>query len=139
MIADRAFADRALAAAGGLAGLLGVALSAVAAHVTGASTLDIAARFLLVHAVALLALAALAAGGTLHPLTARLAGLALGVGLTLFSGDLAWRALVGTAPIPSAAPVGGTILIGGWALVIAAALIGRRPARIEPGRPTAPT
>lgn len=121
-------ADRALAAAGGLAGVLGVALSAVAAHITGAGSLDISAHFLLVHAPALLALAALSANGPLHPTTTRLAGAALVVGLALFSGDLAWRSFRAVALFPSAAPIGGVVLMAGWAAVAVAAAIGRRAA-----------
>ena len=47
--------DRILIALGAIAGLAGVALSAAAAHVTGAGSLETAARFLLFHAPALLA------------------------------------------------------------------------------------
>ena len=77
--------DRALVACGALAGLAGVALSAAAAHVTGPGSLDTAARFLLVHAPALLALALLAATGLVHPGLGRAAGLALVLGLVLFA------------------------------------------------------
>lgn len=118
--------DRALVACGALAGLAGVALSAAAAHVTGPSSLDTAARFLLVHAPALLALALLAATGLVHPWLGRGAGLALVVGLVLFCGDLSLRALRGAALFPMAAPAGGIVLMLGWAL---AALAAALPAR----------
>jgi len=65
--------DRPLIALAGLAGLLGVALSARAAHVEGGGSLDIAARFLLIHAAALLGLAALVGQGALHPRLGRIA------------------------------------------------------------------
>ena len=122
----RAIADRALVATGGAAGLLGVALSAAAAHVTGGGTLDVSARFLLAHAPVLLGLAALANGGVAHPRTARLAGLAVAVGLTLFSGDLAYRGFRSEALFAMAAPAGGIVLMVGWALVVLSALIGSR-------------
>jgi uncharacterized membrane protein YgdD (TMEM256/DUF423 family) len=119
--------ERALVAAGAAAGVFGVALSAAAAHGGGSSgALDVPARFLLFHAPALLGLAALASSGPVHPPTARAAGLALVLGLCLFSGDLARRALGGVGLFPRAAPTGGILLMGGWALAAVAAVFGRR-------------
>ena len=69
--------DRILIALGAIAGLAGVALSAAAAHVTGAGSLETAARFLLFHAPALLALAALSGTRLVHPGLGRAAGFAL--------------------------------------------------------------
>lgn len=117
--------ERAVVAAGALCGIAGVGLSAAAAHVTGSGSLDISARFLLVHAPALLALAALLRVGLVHRPIAAIAGAALLVGLVLFSGDLAVRALYGVAPIPMAAPVGGVLLILGWLLLAAASVVAR--------------
>ncbi|KMO39911.1 hypothetical protein VQ03_15005 [Methylobacterium tarhaniae] len=114
-------ADRALIALSGLAGALGVALSAAAAHIAGATSLATAAQFLLFHAPALLALALLAGSGRAHPLPARAAGFALALGLALFSGDLSVRALAQQPLFPMAAPGGGMVLILGWVLVIVAA------------------
>lgn len=118
--------DRAFLALGALAGLLGVAASAASAHVSGADSLKTAAQFLLFHAPALLALAALSATGTTHRPVTRLAGAGLVLGLTLFAGDLALRALHGTALFPMAAPIGGVLLMGGWLLIAVAALIPTR-------------
>jgi uncharacterized membrane protein YgdD (TMEM256/DUF423 family) len=118
--------DRAIAAAGAVAGLLGVALSAMATHGASGGQLDIAARFLLVHAPALLALAALAAGGLIGPRAARLGGLLLILGLLLFCGDLTRRAYAGIPLAPYAAPAGGLALMAGWALAGIAALLRRR-------------
>jgi uncharacterized membrane protein YgdD (TMEM256/DUF423 family) len=118
--------DRTLVALGALAGLAGVALSAAAAHVTGPGSLDTAARFLLFHAPALLALAVLAATGIVHPRLARAAGLALALGLVLFSGDLTARALLGSPLFPMAAPSGGVVLMLGWASIALAALLPTR-------------
>jgi uncharacterized membrane protein YgdD (TMEM256/DUF423 family) len=109
--------DRILLALGALAGLLGVAASAAAAHVSGADSLKTAAQFLLFHAPAILALAALSATGTTHRLVTRIAAGVLVVGLALFSGDLALRALHGTPMFPMAAPTGGMVLMAGWLLV----------------------
>ena len=118
--------DRVIVALAALAGLLGVALSAAAAHGAGGASLATAAQFLLFHAPALLALAALAAGGACNPGLARLAGVAILLGLALFCGDLARRALAGLALAPMAAPGGGVLLMIGWALVALAGLVPRR-------------
>lgn len=118
--------DRALVALGALAGLAGVALSAAAAHLTGASSAETAARFLLFHAPALIGLAALAGTRLVHPGVGRAAGFALVLGLGLFCGDLALRALRGVPLFPMAAPSGGIALMVGWALVAVAALLPRR-------------
>lgn len=118
--------DRALLALGALAGLLGVAASAAAAHLSGADSLKTAAQFLLFHAPAILGLVALAATGTTHRPTTRLAAAALVVGLALFSGDLALRALHGTPLFPMAAPTGGFALMAGWLLAAVAAFVPTR-------------
>lgn len=119
--------DRVLIVAAALSGVSGVAASAAAAHVTGGGTLDTAARFLLVHAAALLGIAALAGTGAVHPTLARFAGSVLAIGLVLFAGDLASRTLRGAALAPMAAPAGGIGMMIGWGLVAVAALIGRVP------------
>ena len=120
-------AERALAVLAALCGLGGVALSAAAAHGPGGANLDTAARFLLAHAPALLALAALLERGAVGPGLGRLAGFPLVVGLARFCGDLSSRALRGEALFPRAAPTGGIVLMIGWALVAVAALAPRRP------------
>nr|WP_210261160.1 DUF423 domain-containing protein [Enterovirga sp. DB1703] len=113
---------------GALAGCLGVALSAAASHVTGGGTLEISARFLLVHAPALIGVAAGAATGLLHRAAALAAGAILVLGLALFSGDLAARALRGAALLPMAAPAGGILMMAGWLLAALSAVIGGRRA-----------
>ncbi len=118
--------DRLLAALAALAGGLGVAASAAAAHSSGGETLKTAAQFLLFHAPAILALTGFAAAGLTRGALTRLAAAALLIGLALFSGDLALRALTGQALFPMAAPIGGTVLMAGWALAAVAALV---PAR----------
>lgn len=111
----------------GLAGLLGaggVAGAAAAAHGSaGADLLMLAAAMALVHAPALLALAALPLASALWK---ALPGLAFGLGTLLFSGDLATRAITGERLLPMAAPAGGTLLIAGWLLVAVAALVSAR-------------
>jgi len=120
-------ADRGLVALGALSGILGVALSAVAAHLTGSGSLQTAAQFLLFHAPGLLALVALISSGAIGPRLARLAGYVMAVGLILFCGDLSGRALAGVTLAPMAAPTGGVLLMVGWGLAGAAAFI--RPPR----------
>lgn len=120
--------ERVLVALGAIAGCLGVALSAAAAHMSAGASLDISARFLLVHAPALIGLAASAAAGLLHRRVALISGALLALGLAVFSGDLAIRSLGRVALFPMAAPVGGIMLIGGWAMAAAAAVIGGRSA-----------
>ena len=117
--------DRVILALGSLAGLLGVALAAAAAHIAPTGSLQTAAQFLLVHAGPLLALGGLSGSGRLRPGPTRLAA-GLVLGLVLFSGDLALRALAQTPLFPMAAPTGGILLMLGWALAALAALL---PAR----------
>ena len=88
-----------------------------------AGSLDTAARFLLFHAPALLGAAALAGMGLIHPGAGRAAGFALALGLALFSGDLALRALGGGPLSPLAAPTGGFVLMLGWGLIAVAAVL----------------
>jgi uncharacterized membrane protein YgdD (TMEM256/DUF423 family) len=116
--------DRVLIVLAAISGVLGVGLSAAAAHVTGGS-LTTAAQFLLFHAPAILALVALTISGALNASLARLAGFVLILGLVLFCGDLSRRALSGVALAPMAAPTGGILLMIGWVLIGAASLLGR--------------
>ena len=118
--------DRVLAALAAVAGGLGVAASAAAAHTSGGETLRTAAQFLLFHAPAILALTGLAAAGLTRGALTRLAAAALLIGLVLFSGDLALRALTGTPLFPMAAPSGGVVLMAGWLLAAVAVLIPTR-------------
>ncbi len=106
-----------------LAGILGIALSAAAAHSSAGPNLDTASRFLLLHAPVLLAIVALAAGGLVHVPIARAAGWVIVLGLVLFCGDLASRAYRGAGLFPMAAPSGGFALMAGWALLGLAALV----------------
>lgn len=111
---------RPLLAAAGLAGAAGVALSAAEAHLGGAFT-GTAARMLLVHAPALLAIG-LAGGNVML----RLGGAAMALGLVLFCGDLLARDFLGDRLFPFAAPAGGSLLILSWLIVAASAIAGRR-------------
>ena len=114
---------QALIALGALTGLAGVALSAAAAHAPGGTQAETAARFLLLHAPAFLALAALVGTGLVHGRAGALAGLVLLVGLALFAGDLSLRAFRGSPLFAMAAPAGGIALMAGWGLVLVATLL----------------
>ncbi len=116
---------RTLIALGALAGFLGVLLAAMGRHLPNAQYLTSAAHFLLFHAPALLALAALAGAGLVHDRVGAAAGLALALGLVLFCGDLAARDFLQRPLFPWAAPTGGIALMLGWLLIVLAALMGR--------------
>ncbi|MGJ3263653.1 MAG: DUF423 domain-containing protein [Salinarimonas sp.] len=118
-------AERVLLALGALAGLLGVAFSAMATHLAAGGTLQVSAQFLLFHAAALVGLAALIMGAHVGRRAALLAGYGLVAGLALFSGDLASRALAGQALLPNAAPTGGVLLMLGWIALGVAAFVRR--------------
>lgn len=103
----------------GLFGALGVSGAALAAHGGDNRFIAIAAAIALVHAPALLALAAMPRD-LLRLRT--VSGLLLVLGTVLFSGDLAARTFLGDRLFENAAPAGGMILIGGWLLVIVGAV-----------------
>jgi uncharacterized membrane protein YgdD (TMEM256/DUF423 family) len=107
----------------GLMGASGIILAAAGAHAAPGAGLESAASMLLFHAAAILGGAALMQQGVLwRPLAlAALAGWV--VGASLFSGDIALRALAGHRLFPMAAPTGGIILIAAW-LILAAAAFG---------------
>jgi uncharacterized membrane protein YgdD (TMEM256/DUF423 family) len=105
-----------------LAGLLGVALSAAAAHSPGGPNLETASRFLLLHAPVLLAVVALGWIGALPPSAARAAGWIMVLGLALFCGDLVSRVYREAPLFARAAPIGAFILMASWALIALAAL-----------------
>ncbi|MBX9932632.1 MAG: DUF423 domain-containing protein [Methylobacterium sp.] len=118
-----ALPDRLILALGALAGLLGVLASAAAAHGGGTDSLKTAAQFLLFHAPVLIGLAALIATGAVHRGLTRVSGAAILIGLALFCGDLALRALAATSLFPMAAPAGGIVLMLGWLIAAATAFV----------------
>ncbi|SMC35446.1 Uncharacterized membrane protein YgdD, TMEM256/DUF423 family [Fulvimarina manganoxydans] len=114
-------AHRLLIATAGVFGAAGVAGAAYAAHGTANSMLAAtAAGMLLVHAPALLALAILVRQDWR---AVGFAGLGLGLGTALFSGDLFARILFGDRLFANAAPIGGTVMIAGWLIVALGALL----------------
>jgi uncharacterized membrane protein YgdD (TMEM256/DUF423 family) len=112
---------RTLAALGAIYCASAVALGAYAAHAAPAAArdrIDTAVLFLFLHGLALVALLPQLHG----PLRLALAA-ALAAGTALFAGSVAAAALFG---LPSMlAPVGGMLLIGGWA-GMAVALLQKR-------------
>ena len=117
--------SRATLAAGAVLGGLGVALGAFGAHGLR-STLDAAAlgwwetavQYQMWHALALVALG-------LSPVRARAAGGLFAGGILLFSGSLYVMALTGVRALGMVTPVGGLLLILGWAALGLAAVKGR--------------
>lgn len=124
-------------AAAGVMGATGIAAAAWAQHglVGAANTAHvdfarIGARFAVVHAVALLAMAAMVRDGMGN--TARYclgaSAACFFVGFILFCGGL-WLLAVGASTVwAEGVPVGGTLFILGWLAILAAALA-PRPAR----------
>ncbi len=108
----------------GLAGASGVGLGAFGAHLLAArltpadlASFETGARYQMLHAVALLGLAAWIER---HP-APRLAwaARALGLGIVVFSGSLYALVLTGHRWLGAVTPIGGVALIIGWILVMA--------------------
>jgi uncharacterized membrane protein YgdD (TMEM256/DUF423 family) len=113
----------------GLAGACGVGLAAAGAHVSASPLLTTAANFLLMHAAATLALAALALASPRRGGWFLCGAVLFLLGGFLFCGDLAVRALAGVRLFPMAAPVGGSLLILGWLTTAIAAIVVLKPDR----------
>ncbi|HEY1722467.1 MAG TPA: DUF423 domain-containing protein [Magnetospirillaceae bacterium] len=115
-------------AAAGIGGAASVILAAASAHLAASGAqpnIDLASRFLMFHALALIGIATLTRAYDGRWLT--FAGSLFIIGTLCFSGGLCLAALVDHALVPLV-PVGGTILILGWiALIVAGFTIrGRR-------------
>ncbi len=105
-------------------GAAGVALAAVAAHQNGGDLGRTAALFLLLHAVACLAIAAHARVAPSRALAT--VGFVMAAGASLFAADLAKSAFTGARLFPFAAPAGGSTMIVSWlalAVVFAASAL----------------
>ena len=112
-----------------LMGAAGVALLAAGAHGAasgGGGLLTTAGQILLFHASTVIGATSARRQGLIAARMGALALATLLAGATVFSADLATRELVGARLFPMAAPVGGTILIFGWAGLFAAAILARR-------------
>ena len=111
-------------ACAGLFGACGIAAAAAAAHMAGAERLNSVALILLVHAAALPGLTTKAQDGAAGARLWLTAAMALCLGATLFSADVALLILRGAQLFPAAAPAGGTIMILGWLIAFCAGLAG---------------
>lgn len=107
-------------ACGGLSGCAGVALGALLAHALGQrldahglATLETVSRYLLVHGVLLVALAAWQRGHS-GSITLKLAILCAAIGLVLFCGGLTASTLSGERTLGAAAPFGGSAFMVAW-------------------------
>jgi uncharacterized membrane protein YgdD (TMEM256/DUF423 family) len=105
----------------GLLGAVGVALAAVAAHLTDVRAISAAAHLALAHAPALLVIAATRIG------LSRLGGIggaAIGIGTFVFVAAVTSRPLFSISFLTPAAPYGGGLVILGWLVLAASAIIG---------------
>lgn len=112
--------DRPLGALGGLLGLLAVAAGAFGAHgLRGRltpellSAFETGARYQMYHALALIAVALLLDRRPSR--TVRTAGWCLAGGTVVFSGSLYLLALTGVRWLGTITPLGGVLLLVGWA------------------------
>jgi uncharacterized membrane protein YgdD (TMEM256/DUF423 family) len=118
-----------LAGVAALMGGAGVALAAAGVHANGGELAQRGALFLLLHAVAGLAIAAHAriAGASARALL--IVGFVMEAGAILFSAELAMHVFTGERIFPFAAPLGGTTMILAWlALAVVFATVSRRSA-----------
>jgi len=108
-----------LAALAALMGGAGVALAAAAEHASGGDLARTAALYLMLHAVAALAIAA-HARVAVAPRGLIIVGFVMELGAALFAADLATRAFIGARLFPFAAPIGGSTMILSWAALAVA-------------------
>ena len=117
-----------LAALAALMGCAGVALAAAAVHMNGGELAQRGSLFLILHAVAALAIAAHAKSSASRALI--VIGFAMEAGASLFAADLAYHAFAGSRLFSYAAPIGGTTMVLSW-LALAAAFataVAKQPA-----------
>ena len=110
-------------ALGAFFGLVGVAAGAFGSHVLEAKLsadsleiFELATRYLMIHALALLLLGALSS--RMEPRCGVLAGWGFCAGAILFSGTLYAYSLTGVLGWVMLTPVGGTALLAGWACLL---------------------
>ena len=103
----------------GVVGALGVILGAFGAHglegvvdAEGMERWHTASKYHLIHAVALLGVAA-------HPRKPSVAGVLFTVGIAIFAGTLYLLAVTGVGVLGAITPIGGLCLIAGWVALAA--------------------
>lgn len=125
---DSGFGRR-MVATGAILALIAVAAGAFAAH--GLKTIldgyqlgifETAARYQMYHAIALIAVGALASRPGYPARWLKLASLAFLLGVALFSGSLYALALSGIGWLGAVTPLGGLLFICGWLALAVAAL-----------------
>lgn len=114
-------AGRAVTAAGGLIGALGVIAAAAASHGADSRNFSAIASICLSHGPLLVALGLFGISGRWFGAAAWV----LIVGTVLFAGDLLVLEKLGHSLFPLAAPIGGTAMIAGWILLSLAAVLSR--------------
>lgn len=121
--------DRAFLLAASLFGLLGVAFGAFGAHALRARvtperlvTFETGVRYMLYHAFALFAVVAVRTWGPDSTASA-VAGIAFVVGVLLFSGSLFLLVLTDSPRWGAVTPLGGVILLVGWAALAYGVLV----------------
>jgi len=132
MQADRTIGMRTALVAGALNGLLAVGLGAYAAHGMGGNAspeslgwVETGARYGLAHGLALLTLAALSARSGARSRWLTLAIAVFTLGTLLFSGTLYVMGLAGWHGPAPLVPLGGVLMILGWALLLIYGLTAR--------------
>jgi uncharacterized membrane protein YgdD (TMEM256/DUF423 family) len=108
--------------AAAILGATGVIAAAGASHADDERILGNLALIALTQAPAILALGLYAPS----TLLTRIATTCIGAGALLFSADLAMRHFTAAGLFPMSAPIGGSAMILGWALLIPAGLMLRR-------------
>lgn len=114
---------------GALLGMSGVAIGAFGAHGLSAlltangraATFDTASKYHLIHAVAIVAIAAL--GTQLNPALLNWAAGLLTTGTLVFSGALYLLAIFDLRFMGAIAPLGGLMMIAGWGVLAYAAWV----------------
>jgi uncharacterized membrane protein YgdD (TMEM256/DUF423 family) len=125
-------------------GLIAVAAGAFGAHVLAdrlepraVEVFELAARYQIYHALALLAAGGL---GTVYPSRAATGSAAfLLAGMVVFSGSLYGLSLSGQKWLGAVTPVGGVCLMIGWLLLAVAAFAARTGPHRRPRNPSAPS
>jgi len=118
--------SRVLLACAAPMGAAGVIFAAMATHLQGGGTLSTAALFLLMHACAVLGMAALLPHVEGGRRGLCVAGALLVAGTFLFSGDLVLRQLAGMKLLWGTAPFGGGMMIVGWLAAAVPVLFDKR-------------
>lgn len=116
---------RGMIAASGMLGACGIGLASLASHGGGGPALMTAGLLLVVHACALVALAALGRVWPEREFAWTWSAALLASGATLFALDLTLRAFAEVRLFPGAAPTGGLAMIAGWIWLFVAMLIGK--------------